>query len=280
VGRRARLLLAALVGLGTAIPLVLSAPGGPGTSFLRVAAPVTDDTTTSTTTTTTPPATKQATTTSTTLAGKAAPPHGAVAPSTTSSTRRPSSPKTSSPSPPAPTAPPATSPSSSGLGLTWCTANQLGLSVATNQASYNPGDSMQINVAAVNRGTAACVLNDPDRTNPPDGTCQPETLVEAPWNASLPNIQQVVADVGPPCNGSTHYLVPGDAWHASMTVVIPSDGSWSPGSYSVHSEWQAPGELVSADTSFDLSGTTTTTQPPPTTTTVPPPDTTTTTAPA
>jgi hypothetical protein len=150
--------------------------------------------------------------------------------------------------------------------------------VATNQAGYNPGDTVHVNVATVNRSSTGCVLNDPPRTSPPDGTCQPETLVEAPYNASLPNAQQVVADVGPVCNGNAHYLAAGDAWHTSMTVTVPSDGSWGPGTYSVHSEWQAPGQLVSADTWFDLAGTTPTTPPPTTTTTTVAP--TTTTAPA
>jgi hypothetical protein len=274
VGRRARLLLAGLLAVGTAVPLVLAAPGGPGTSFLRVAAPLTDHPETTTTTTTTLPHVAASTTTTPTTVGGKAGPKTTTPPTsvTASTTRQTSMPRTTSANE---TAPP-TSVSSPGGAATWCTASELGLSVATGRASYNPGDTLQINVDAVNRSNVACVLSDPTRFNSPTSTCQPDTLVEAPYSANFPGLP-VVADVGPPCNANTHLLAAGDAWHSLITVSIPSDGSWSPGSYTVHSEWQAAGALVSADTSFDLTGSTTTTTTP-VTTTPPSSDTTTTVA--
>jgi hypothetical protein len=145
--------------------------------------------------------------------------------------------------------------------VTWCSTAQLGLSVATSQASYLPGDTMQINIDAVNRSNTACVLGDPTGANAPANTCQPDTLVEAPYNPAIGGLP-VVADVGPACSGGAHLLAAGDAWRTSLTVAIPSDGSWTPGIYAVHSEWQAPGQLVSADTSFTLGGSTTTTTTP------------------
>ena len=275
-GRRARLLLAGVVALGTAVPLILSAPGGPGTSFLRVAAPLPLHTDSASTTTTTLPApAAPAKTTPTTAAGNSSarttPLPQVSSPTTT--TRQTSAPRTTLVI--EPTTPP-TSPAPPGAIVMWCTASQLGLSVATNRPSYLPGDTIQINLDAVNRSNAGCVLSDPTRANPPASTCQPDTLIEAPYNATFPGLP-VVADLGPPCNGDIHGLAAGDAWRTSLVVSIPSDGSWSPGTYTVHSEWQALGQLVSADTSFDLGGstTTTTTTPPttlpplPTTTTIP-----------
>ena len=250
--------------VGTAVPLILSAPGGPGTSFLRVASPASVDTGTTTTTTTISVVSASTTTVPAKLSGNAGPkattPPSSVASNQTTPTSAPH--VTSVPSE---STPPSTSAVPPVGVATWCTAAQLGLSVATDRPSYNPGDTMQINVDAVNRSTTSCVLSDPTRTSAPSATCQPDTLVEAPYSAALPGFP-VVAEVGPGCNGTTHLLAGGDAWHTLMTVVIPADGSWSAGTYTVHSEWQAPGELVSANTAFDLTGSPTTTTTTPTTT--------------
>ena len=263
-GRRLRLAIAGLIAIGTAVPLALSSPGGPGTGFLRVTANPTTDTTAVTTTTLAPAAPAVTATTTTTAKADSGPQRATTNPvrTTVDGTAVRPTPTTTAP---AVTAPTVASPDN-GVPSD-CMAPAIMLAVSTDRQTYQPGDTVQITVAAVNRGSRSCLLSVGPSQTLPSNQCQAESLVEAPWSASLPNVYEVMADVAPACSGTVHLLAPGAAWRTTVPVIIPGIGSWPVGSYNIHSAWQTPTLLVSAEVPFSLVAGPVTTLPAPTTTT-------------
>ena len=249
LSKRTRLAIATVVALGTASPLVLfSAPGAPSPSWVQAAqsqtpAEAPDPTTIPSITTIPAPTTSAAPTTrpwpTTTLVPTTKPvhpvPHNVVV--TTTAPTRPSGgsiPPSGAPRP--------------------CTTADISVTVSTDKASYVPGDTVTITVAATNGGMDTCGLGDPSQTPPNGRTCQPQVFVYAPLDPAQGGIATTVANLNPVCSTtSIHNLSAGEAWRVTVAVPVPSSGSlWPAGTFRVDAQWFASPVWKSGGTTFAM----------------------------